>query len=121
MGGNSKDLLLGAKIGSFRTASESAGSDQCRLVPTFALHEDHFDRPWTCRNIVDMKVGKQNLAAGSEWTHVPCDVDCVMVMERELQQVHPQDPLQGCCSDFESAFRQETAWLAHSNLFVNVQ
>ena len=104
----SAEFKHGVLIGPFWSLAEVPLAAP-RLVRRFPIWETHGGCERTCRNIDDMLEGGQNDACGTQWTHVPADLDAWAGLVRAVADLYPDSSLRGHTSDFAKAFRQQTA------------
>ena len=104
-----EEVEIDALQGPYFSLEEVPGDEEPMVVPRHGIWEMHGGQEQeTCRLIDDMLISKHNATAGSEYTHVPADVDKVVGLSRAAQEAFPEEGLSCFASDFRKAYKQDS-------------
>ena len=82
----SEELQIDALEGPFKSLDQVSANGTPVVVPRHGIWEMHGGQEETCRLIDDMLVSGHNDTAGTEFTHIPADVDRVAGKTRYVQE-----------------------------------
>ena len=105
-----EEIDLEALAGPYERVDDAVTDSSCAvlIVPRHGIWEQHGGQDETCRLIDDMLISEHNDTAGSEFTHLPADVDKMAAMSRRAQEQFPTEGLSGFASDYRKAYKQDS-------------